>query len=57
MGLMTYIHGYSLIISLILMPFLVRDRIPALWILYLLLCGGLTPIIGYPLYLIIKSKL
>lgn len=57
MGLMTYIHGYSLIISLILMPFLVRDRIPALWILYLLLCTWFTPIIGYPLYLIIKSKL
>ena len=56
MGLMTYIHGYSLIISLILMPFLVKSRIPAFWVLYLFFCSSLTPIIGYPLYRILILK-
>lgn len=54
--MMTYIHGYSLIISLILMPFLVKSRIPAFWVLYLFFCSALTPIIGYPLYRILILK-
>lgn len=56
MGLMTYIHGYSAIIALILMPFLVKSRIPGFWILYLLFCTYLTPVIGYPLYRILILK-
>lgn len=29
MGLITYIQGYSAIIAVVLMPFLVKSRIPA----------------------------
>lgn len=50
MGLITYIQGFSLIIAVVLMPFLVKSRVPAFWVLYLLFCTILTPFIGYPLY-------
>ena len=56
MGLIGWIQGYSLVISLVLMPFLVKSRIPGFWILYLLFCTYLTPIIGYPLYRILILK-
>ena len=49
MGLITYIQGYSAIIAVVLMPFLVKSRVPAYWVLYLLFCTILTPFIGYPL--------
>ena len=54
MGLITYIQGYSAIIAVVLMPFLVR--VPAYWVLYLLFCTILTPLIGYPLYRICILK-
>ena len=56
MGLITYIQGYSAIIAVVLMPFLVKSRIPGYRILYLLFCTYLTPIIGYPLYRILILK-
>ena len=49
MGLITYIQGYSAIIAAVLMPFLLKSRVPAYWVLYLLFCTILTPLIGYPL--------
>jgi hypothetical protein len=56
MGLITYIQGYSAIIAVVLMPFLVKSRVPAYWVLYLLFCTILTPFIGYPLYRICILK-
>ncbi len=56
MGLLVYIQGFSAIIALLLMPFLVKSRIPAYWIIYLLFCTYLTPVIGYPLYRICILK-
>ena len=56
MGLITYIQGYSAIIAVVLMPFLVTSRVPAYWVLYLLFCTILTPLIGYPLYRICILK-
>lgn len=56
MGLITYIQGYSAIIAVVLMPFLVKSRVPAYWVLYLLLCTIFTPLIGYPLYRICILK-
>ena len=56
MGLIRYIQGYSAIIAVVLMPFLVKSRIPAYWVLYLLFCTILTPFIGYPLYRICILK-
>ena len=32
MGLITYIQGYSAIIAVVLMPFLVKSRVPAYWV-------------------------
>ncbi len=46
MGLITYIQGYSAIIAVVLMPFLVKSRAPAYWVFYLLFCTILTPFIG-----------
>lgn len=46
MGLITYIQGYSAIIAVVLMPFLVKSRVPAYWVLYLLFCTILTPLVG-----------
>lgn len=43
MGLITYIQGYSAIIAVVLMPFLVKSRIPAYWVLYLLSALFLHP--------------
>ena len=56
MGLITYIQGYSAIIAVVLMPFLVKSRAPAYWVFYLLFCTILTPLIGYPLYRICILK-
>ncbi len=42
--------------EVVLMPFLVKSRIPAYWVLYLLFCTILTPLIGYPLYRICILK-
>ena len=56
MGLITYIQGYSAIIAVVLMPFLVKSRARAYWVLYLLFCTILTPFIGYPLYRICILK-
>lgn len=39
-----------------MMPFLVKSRVPAYWVLYLLFCTILTPLIGYPLYRICILK-
>ena len=56
MGQITYIQGYSAIIAVVLMPFLVKSRAPAYWVFYLLFCTVLTPFIGYPLYRICILK-
>ena len=56
MGLITYIQGYSAIIAVVLMPFLVKTMVPAYWAPYLLFCSILTPLTGYPLYRICILK-
>lgn len=56
MGLLVYIQGFSAVIALMLMPFLCRNHNLGLWIIYLLLCTYLTPIIGYPIYKMVFDK-
>lgn len=40
----------SLVMALMLGPFVVGSRNPAIWLLYLGICTVLTPIIGIPVY-------
>ncbi|WP_154648157.1 hypothetical protein [Prevotella amnii] len=47
---MELIQGLSLIIALILMPFVTHGHSWSLKLLYIGICGFLTPIIGIPLY-------
>lgn len=47
---MELIQGLSLIIALILMPFLCRGQFFIIKLLYLVCMTMLTPILGYPIY-------
>lgn len=48
---MAFIHILSLILALIVGPFIVGSRGIGSWMFYLCVCMLLTPVLGIPLYI------
>ena len=45
-----FIMFISFVISLTVAPFVVGSRMPVMWLIYLVLCTVLTPVLGIPIY-------
>lgn len=50
MDFFDFIWWWSVILALMVGPFVVGSRNILCWILYLTLCGFLTPLLGIPIY-------